>query len=303
MARRNYVSDFTRRNPVMKATGGIPETTLNYAEDTSGTFASQRQPSELDRILATVKPPRSKGVDPFDGMTAPGSFRASAEQGAFDSLTHRPGTLSPDAQRRILGVKRGTTNMPVPPVAQAPGMLGMNGLKPPVIAQLAPGPGTIPAKMLADPFGDVNLQSRPPQFNTSLGNSDPVIPVAPTAPSRAEVAGQTTRRFIGDVLGAIPKESVWGTSRVQPPPTRDTPIMDVPKIASNFFRGFNNPGPAGVTNATAAQFTTPTKENPLPGTDTTPATNIDKSESSLAKFGLSEDELARKKKLAMFGGF
>jgi hypothetical protein len=293
MARRNYVSDFTRRNPVMKATGGIPDVTLDYSEDTSGTFRSQRQPSELDKILATVKPPRSNGVDPFGGTT-PGSFRASAEMGAFDSLTHRPGTLSPDAQRRILGVKRGTTNAPVPPAAQAPVAQPL--------AQLAPSPGTIPARMLADPFGNVNAESRPPQFNTSLGNSDPVIPVTPTAPTRAEVAGQTTRRVLGNVLGAIPKETSFGSSHVTAPTQPDAPLINIPQIASNFFRGFNNPGPAGVTNATAAQFTTPTKENPLPGTDTTPATNIDKSESSLAKFGLSEDELARKKKLA-FSGF
>jgi hypothetical protein len=295
MARRNYVSDFTRRNPVMKGTGGIKEVTLDYSEDHSGTFGSQRNPSELDRILATVKPPRSSGVDPFNGTAPASSFRASAEQGAFDSLTHRPGTLSPEAQRRILGVKRGTTNMPVPPAAQAPVAQPL--------AQLAPSPGTIPAKMLADPFGGVNAESRPPQFNTSLGNSDPVFPIAPTPPGRAEVAGQTTRRVLGNVLGAIPKETSFGSSHVTAPAQPDAPILDVPKIASNFFRGFNNPGPAGVTNATAAQFKTPTKENPLPGTDTTPATNIDKSESSLAKFGLSEDELARKKKLAMFGGF
>jgi hypothetical protein len=288
MARRNYVSDFTRRNPVMKGTGGIKEVTLDYSEDHSGTFGSQRNPSELDRILATVKPPRSSGVDPFNGTAPASSFRASAEQGAFDSLTHRPGTLSPEAQRRILGVKRGTTNAPVPPAAQP-------------LAQLAPGPGTIPAKMLADPFADVNLQSRPP-LNTSLGNSDPVFPIAPTPPGRAEMAGQTTRRVLGNVLGAIPKETSFGSSHVTAPVQPAAPILDVPKIASNFFRGFNNPGPAGVTNATAAQFKTPTKENPLPGTDTTPATNIDKSEDSLAKFGLSEDELARKKKLA-FSGF
>lgn len=299
MARRNYVSDFTRRHPTMAATGGIPEPTLDYAENYTGTFQSQRQPpSELDRILATVIPPRSsQGADPFDG-TAPASFRANAEQGAFDSLTHRPGTLSPDAQRRILGVKRGTTNMPVPPAmaqaAQAPVAQPL--------AQLAPSPGTIPAKMLADPFGDVNMQSRPPIANTSLGNSDPVFPVAPTAPTRAELAGQTTRRVLGNVLSAIPKDSVFGSSHVQAPVQPDAPIANVPQIASNFFRGFNNPGPAGVTNATAAQFKTPTKENPLPGTDTTPATNIDKSDNSLAKFGLSEDELARKKKLA-FSGF
>lgn len=290
MARRNYVSDFTRRNPVMKATGGIPEPTLDYAENYSGTFQSDRQPpSELNRILATVRPPRSKGVDPF-GAPAPTSFRASAEQGAFDSLTHRPGTLSPDAQQRILGVKRGTTNMPVPPAAQ------------PVIAPIASQPGVIPAKMLADPFGDVNLQSRPPFANTSLGNSDPAFPVAPTAPTRAELAGQTTRRVIGDTLSAIPKDTSFGSSQVHAPAQPDAPIINIPQVASNFFRGFNNPGPAGVTNATAAQFKTPTKENPLPGTDTTPASNIDKSETSLAKFGLSEDELARKKKLA-FSGF
>jgi hypothetical protein len=293
MARRNYVSDFTRRNPVMKATGGIPDVTLDYSEDHSGTFMSQRQPSELDRILATVKPPRSTGRDPFDPTTAPAStFRASAEQGAFDSLTHRPGTLSPDAQRRILGVKRGTTNMPVPPAAQAPVAQPL--------AQLAPSPGTIPAKMLADPFGsvDFNNVTRPPLANTSLGNSDPAFVIPP---SRAEVAGQTTRRVLGNVLSAIPKDTTFGSSHVTAPVQPDTPIIDVPKIASNFFRGFNNPGLAGVTNATAAQFDKPTKENPLPGTDTTPATNIDRSENSLAKFGLSEDELNRKKRL--FAGF
>jgi hypothetical protein len=127
MARRNYVSDFTRRNPVMKGTGGIKEVTLDYSEDHSGTFGSQRNPSELDRILATVKPPRSSGVDPFNGTAPASSFRASAEQGAFDSLTHRPGTLSPEAQRRILGVKRGTTNAPVPPAAQPLAQLRNSG--------------------------------------------------------------------------------------------------------------------------------------------------------------------------------
>ena len=112
------------------------------------------------------------------------SDRAFMIQGAFDSLTHRPGTLSPDAQRRILGVPRTPTNAPVPPAQM------------PVVAPVAQQPGVIPAKMLADPFGDVNMQTpmRAPFANTSLGNSDPAFPIAPTPPGRAITCAPIHRR-------------------------------------------------------------------------------------------------------------
>lgn len=282
-------------------------------------------------------------LDNLDTVQAYGGEFGSGARNVSVNRLARPTTLSPEAQARILGTTSTTTRQtdfqkadqnrfdrsfgftPTHNIDLARETNILNPKKAPTSVPVTPAmqvtaPAVTPrANALngltaqpVDPFAGISLNSRPPALNTDITRPGPVFPVAPTPPaqpSRAELAGRTTRRVIGDVLGAIPKETTFGSSTIAPLPV-EKPIIDVPRIASNFFRGFNTAAPpttapattpAGVTNATAAQFQTPTKENPVPVTETSPETNIDQSQSSIAKFGLSEDELTKRKRL--FAGF
>lgn len=267
---------------------------LNYSADHTGEFGSgARRVSAPTAVRpATLSPAaqaRILGTVPATGQTS----AQVADQAAFD----RSFGFEPTQSNATLTPKKPPTNVPVTPAMRtmtpvAPRATALDGL----------------TAQPVDPFSGITLNSRPPVLNTDITRAGPVFPVAPTPPvapappSRAEVAGQTTRRVIGDVLGAIPKETAFGSTVVHAPAEPDKPVLNIPRLASNFFRGFNSSAsPAGVTNATAAQFQTPTKENPVPVTDTSPETKIDQSQSSLAKFGLSEDELTKRKRL--FAGF
>lgn len=267
---------------------------LNYAEDSTGSFGSGAK--TLDRITkrpAGLTPAAQARILGTQQRATTQSLAQQADQDAFDRSFGFAPTLR---TQPVLNPKKAPENVPVPPAALPANVMArgsLNGL----------------TAQPVDPFGGINLESRPPALNTDITKAGPVFPVEqpvappPVAPSGAEIAGANTRRVIGNVLGAIPKESVFGSSVVAPPPA-DKPIIDIPQLASNFFKGFNQQpqNAAGVTNATAAQFQKPTTENPVPVTPTAPTANIDQSDNSLAKFGLSEDELAKRKKLA-FAGF
>jgi hypothetical protein len=286
---------------------------------------------------------KATGLDDLETVQAYTEEFGSGVRNVSQNRLARPGTLSPEAQARILGTTSVSTRQTAFQRADQNRFDRSFGFSPthgdidlasetkilnrrpaPVSTPVTPAMRTaepvLPVNRLngltaqpADPFRDISLNSRPPMLNTDLTRPGPVFPVAPTppvAPSRAEVAGRTTRRVIGNVLDAIPKETTFGSSHAIGPAPVQKPIIDVPRIASNFFRGFNTAAPptttpdatpSGVTNATAAQFQKPTKENPVPITDTTPDTNIDRSQSSIASFGLSEDEQTKRKRL--FAGF
>jgi hypothetical protein len=281
---------------------------LDTVEAYTGEFGSGARNVSVNRLArpTTLSPAAQARILGTTSTTTRQTDFQKADQNRFDrsfGFTPTHGDIDLATETKILNPKKTPTSVPVTPAMQAtapavvPRTNALNGL----------------TAQPVDPFAGINLNSRPPMLNTDITRPGPVFPVTPTPPAqptRSEMAGRTTRRVLGDVLSAIPKESVFGTSRVQPPATRDTPIIDLPRITSNFFRGFNTAAPpttapattpAGVTNATAAQFQTPTKENPVPITETSPETNIDRSQSSIAKFGLSEDELTKRKRL--FAGF
>jgi hypothetical protein len=283
---------------------------LDTVQAYTGEFGSGARNVSVNRLArpTTLSPAAQARILGTTSTTTGQTAFQKADQNRFDrsfGFTPTHGDINLATETNLLNPKKAPTSVPV-----TPAMRTVATTTPGPLNQLAPSPGTIPASVLADPFSGVNANSRPPMYNTDLRRPGPVFPVEPTPPSRAELAGRTTRRVLGNVLDAIPKETTFGSSHAIAPAPVEKPIIDVPRIASNFFRGFNTAAPpatppattpAGVTNATAAQFQTPTKENPVPVTDTTPETNIDRSQTSLAKFGLSEDELTKRKRL--FAGF
>jgi hypothetical protein len=271
----------------------------------SGEFGSGARNVSVNRLArpTTLSPAAQARILGTTSVSTRQTDFQRADQNRFDrsfGFTPTHGDIDLASETAILNRKKAPSSVPVTPAMQAavtPRANALNGL----------------TAQPVDPFAGISLNSRPPMLNTDITRPGPVFPVAPTppaAPSRAELAGRTTRRVIGDVLGAIPKETTFGSSHTIAPAPVEKPLIDVPRIASNFFRGFNTATPpvtapattpAGVTNATAAQFQVPTKENPVPITETSPETKIDQSQSSLAKFGLSEDELTKRKRL--FTGF
>jgi hypothetical protein len=177
-------------------------------------------------------------------------------------------------------------------------------------------PGTTPLgnrmALLSGVPKDANFSAEPPavpqfgglRLNTDLTSSDPALARPPEPPGRAEMAGRTVRRVVGNVLGAIPKESVFGSSNyAAPPATSDTPIFDLPKAIAGFTRGmFGRQTEAGVSRSQVARIQQPTKENPVPVTDTTPAANIDDSKNAIQKFATDVTPDWTRRKFA-FAGF
>jgi hypothetical protein len=124
---------------------------------------------------------------------------------------------------------------------------------------------------------------------TGLGT----IPVRAVAGAVSSGAGKVGR-FLNPA-GAEPATS---------DPTGIQSAVPAVKGAALAVGGALNPGggdaiPSGVSNATAAQFEKPTAANPVPTTPTTPTADIDKSDASLSKFGVDDDEL---RKMYDFGG-
>lgn len=187
----------------------------------------------------------------------------------------------------------------------------------PVAPALRASSLALPPPLPNDPFRNINVESPVPATvpNVDLTSRAPVFPVepvlppAPTPPTSAEILGRQARgaaisglNTVADVGITKPLGIATGLARtVSGLGNRFVrrPISYARNIARDFVRGATTP--LGVTNSQAAQFKTPTKENPVPVTQTSPDTEIDRTETSLASFGLSEDELTRRKKL--FAGF
>jgi hypothetical protein len=237
---------------------------------------------------------RSFGFDrpSADQMIAQRSARIAAdpydldygEKGTFGSGTHP--VVAADKTSRARGdgtivqpeIRRAT-------VAAAP-------------AAVAPTPGAIPSgrnqlALLNGVPKDANFNAEPPavpqfgalKLNSDLTSSDPALVRPPEPPGRAEMAGRTIRRVVGGVLGAIPRETSFGSSHVTAPPTTDEPIFNLPKAIAGFTRGvLGRQTESGVSRSQVARIEQPTKENPVPTTDTTPAANIDDSKNAISRF-------------------
>jgi hypothetical protein len=94
---------------------------------------------------------------------------------------------------------------------------------------------------------------------------------------------------------------MFGSSRVQPPPTTDEPIFNLPKAIAGFTRGvLGRQTEAGVSRSQVARIQQPTQENPIPVTDTTPVANIDDSKNAIQKFSDVTDWNRRKYAFAGF---
>lgn len=281
---------------------------LNYAENSTGSFGSGMK--ALDRIMK-----RPAGLTPAARARILGTQRRAttqslAQQADQDALDRSFGFTPTLRTQPVLNPKKAPENIPVPPAALPANVMArgsLNGL----------------TAQPVDPFGGINLESRPPALNTDITKAGPVFPVEPVAPvppaqmTDAErigaMAGQTGRQLVHNAV-TVPVSAAISTGKTIGSALNQNIVSPIARTIGNVkqglysavrgvFGGFTQPqSPAGVTNATAAQFQTPTKENPIPVTPTAPTANIDQSDNSLAKFGLSEDELAKRKKLA-FAGF
>jgi hypothetical protein len=225
------------------------------------------------------------------------------EKGTFGSGTH-PVVAADKASRA-----RGDGTVVQPEVRRA-----TVAAAPAVVAAAAPAPASDVANVLsgipkpaafsadiangptAQRFGAVPL-------NTDLTSSDPAIARPPEPPGRAEMVGRTIRRVVGGVLGAIPRDTTFGSSHVTEPATPDEPIFNLPKAIAGFTRGvLGRQTEAGVSRSQVARIQQPTKENPVPVTDTTPAANIDDSKNAIQKFASDVAPDWNRRKMA-FAGF
>jgi hypothetical protein len=143
----------------------------------------------------------------------------------------------------------------------------------------------------------------PPPVNPAYSDPTGIVGAAPKLASAVVGAAKAVGR------GALKAGSFVNPEAPIAQPGGDTTgiasavpaVKSAASAAGQFINAGGSDVPAGVSNATAAQFQTPTKANPLPVTPTSPTPNIDKSDSSLSRFGYSEDELNRRK--TAFAGF
>lgn len=153
----------------------------------------------------------------------------------------------------------------------------------------------------ADPYL-TNPRGAATDFDASTGPVNPIsavslgaaLPPSPAYPlSASERAGASVRNAGGEVAGFA------ANALISPVNIAKSAYNAVTQPVSDFVHGLTGSN-ASVSRGTAADFTTPTQANPLPGTPTSPSLNVDQGPSSLAKFGLSDDEL---KNRSQFAGF
>jgi hypothetical protein len=150
----------------------------------------------------------------------------------------------------------------------------------------------------------VTIAPRELTGKTVLHNADlfggPQFQPVTTAPVSAErSAGQAIGDFVRGHVSMAP--GIPGENAEAPPATTTGPTLNVDEFVGGLAGTSSAPNPAGVSTASAAQFDKPTAETPLPGTDTTPDTNVDRAPTSITQFGVSPDELAKRKQ--RFAGF
>jgi hypothetical protein len=284
---------------------------LDYAEDTTGTFSSDRGGyGSATRSVAAptaLNNPRGqsalqmKNQDDFDkaqGFTP--VLRSAADRTAISGLqAPAPSPVSPTAPVS-------PPIVPTAPVPATPFIKTGNPLD--ILSGLGPKPDF-----------DAAASTRPPQYDTSLASSDPVFPVEQ---SGATVAGARVRASIGRGVTWLGRKAAAAgrgiltsfadykdPEQVQAEAVAATlgpPLAAGVKAAGDFTGGLltgGKPGrsvASGVSNSSAAQFTQPTKSKPVI-TPTSPAANIDRSENAIGKFGLTDAEFNRKK--LAFAGF
>ncbi len=239
---------------------------LSYAEDTQGTFGSGWKPGE-----------------------------GTAEQRAARAVTNRSAV---PAQQKALKPEAPAI-APAAPVRTAPATalapVKTSGSPLDVLSGFAP---TAPGQ-------NVSVAGARPQLNTDITSPGAVFPQQPTG---AERAGAATRSAIGrgvDVLGRkelAAADVVTGGLKTAGAAAA-SPVAKGFQAVTGFTRGLlGRSTAAGATNASAAQFEQPTaKTGGRPVTPTSPQFNIDRSDQSLGKFGLSDAEFSRRK--LAFAGF
>lgn len=233
---------------------------LPYAEETTGSFGSGTRP-----VVAADKASRARG----DGTVLPPEVRRATV--VAQATTPAAPTLSPSTSGNSAAVLSGIPKSPDFSV-EPPASIGNFGANP---------------------------------INTDITSTAPAIARPPEPPSRAQVAGSNVRSFLTNLPSRFANafrsqdaSIVTDRPRTQP---ADTPIADVPGAIAGFTKGLMQDTPvtaAGASNAQVARIQQPTKENPVPVTDTTPVANPD--ENAMRKFSDVSDWTRRKMAFAGF---
>jgi hypothetical protein len=316
---------------------------LDYAEDTAGTFSSQRPggyggPSTLRPSAFPVPEPQAAGVatrppispKPLSGLTgqrvtadtAAGTTSAMTgaqmhSQDEFDrSMGFTPTTRTPGQQKLITDYLNPKPAAPTPAAAPAvPTIPGVKTQPTPVVPTVAPQQSGGPLDVLSGvPGSDFNttLASQPPRSPLDVLRGTGPTPTPKSVPGQAsgsEIAGGATRFALG-AAGSKVAQNYLGTGKGELAAWDSLkasgraiarPIAQGFGALRGFTRGLFGQSPAGVSNSSAAQFESPTKANPVPVTPTAPATNIDRSENAIGKFGVSDQEFKRRQ--LAFAGF
>jgi hypothetical protein len=151
-------------------------------------------------------------------------------------------------------------------------------------APVAAAPGAGPLALLGQVPADPGFNATVAQPGVARSPLDVLRGTAATSPvdatGRAELgAFDAVTSAIGTGARAVARPFVAGFG-----------------AARGFARGaLGRTTAAGVSNASAAQFEQPTADNPIPTTETTPVSDIDRSDNAIAKFG--------KTKRRQFSGF
>jgi len=269
---------------------------LSYAEDTQGQFGSGWRPGEgtaADRAAAAAvgrsQQQPTKVLKNSNGQTVGTVNAPAAAKAAPTSPNSTP-----------VGVPAAVA--PAPPGARAT-TSGQSPLN--VLSTFAPPAGPNVSNISV-------AGATPAPLNTSLSSPGQVFPQPPT---RAEKAGAAVRGALSatrGTVGAGVQSFVRGERSAESAIGRAdeaavSPFIEQARQIGGAVAGFGRgllgrATQAGATNATAAQFQQPTaKSGGRPVTPTSPQFNIDRTDQSLGKFGLSDAEFSRRK--LAFAGF
>lgn len=266
---------------------------LNYAENSSGTFGSDRAP-KADPVYTpeNFSPAAAAAIraDTAKRMATPKVNQGGAAPPPPITPTQSPGPAIPTTADR-----RAATPVAAPanPQLNNPSLVGLAGLTPPQFNTTVTG---------VRPRGTGSVLSPIPGGDLRSAEQPYTIP-----PTVAEQAGAATRAGFKrgvDTLGRLElnaADAVTGTAGAVGRPVGGFLARGAGAVAG-FTRGLlGRSTPAGVSGSQAAGFTQPTAANPIPITPTSPQRNIDRTDNSLAKFGLSNAEFSRRK--LAFSGF
>jgi hypothetical protein len=263
--------------------------------------------------------------------TETGAFR-DADKAAFDSRFTANGTYDPYKADR-LAFPKPSASIPASPAQTGSAQTVGSGAAAaaPVVAPV-PKSGIGVLSGIPGEFNSAAALTNPPKatfggkpLDLSLASNAPAVPRTPNATALAvgETAGRVLTRA-GDLAKTAAGGFMQGESAVGGPladaasyamrpftavanaeKTAVGAVRDaasaVPGVVNDVATGLGRTLPSGVSRSQVADFRQPTKANPIPVTPTSPVANVDKSQESISRFGLTEDEFA-KNKLA-FSGF